>query len=154
MRQRRPENRIRPPAPNPATALRWNLYHQRRRVGEADRWAISHIVKLRPILAPILMALVAGCSTPQPQTKAAAVLTEQQAHSLAEKLATAKLWWLIGEAGISRSTPPRLANGEWFWRWRQGRGSGDMEVTVTFAADGSSPVVDHQFYGSAVYIRP
>lgn len=125
-----------------------------RRHRSALRWATSHTMKLRPILAIILMALVTGCSTSQPQIKAAAVLTEQQAHSLAEKLATAKLAWLIGEAGISRSSPPRFANGEWFWRWSQGRGSGDMEVTVTFAADGSSPVVDHQFYGSAVYIRP
>ncbi len=109
---------------------------------------------LRPLLALVFTALITGCSTPQPQTKRAAVLTEQQAHFLAEKLATAKLRWLIGEAGISRSSPPRLANGEWFWRWRRGSGSGDMEVTATFAADGSSPAVDYQFYGSAVYIRP
>ncbi len=29
---------IKPPAPNPATALQLNLVHHNRRVGEADRW--------------------------------------------------------------------------------------------------------------------
>jgi len=104
-------------------------------------------------LAFVFAALLSGCSTTPQQTKAPTVLTQQQAHFLAEKLATGKYGWVIGESGIIHSSPPRLRNGEWFWRWRRGSGGGDMEITVTFAPDGSSPDVRYEYYSGAVYIR-
>jgi len=107
----------------------------------------------RLLLALVFAALFTGCSTPQPQTKVPAILTEQQAHFLAEKLAVAQYGWIIGEAGTTRSSPPRLNNGEWAWRWRRGSGDGDMEITVTFAPDGSSPDVRYEYYTGAVYTR-
>ena len=109
---------------------------------------------LRRFLAVGFAVFITGCSMTRLPTKPPAVLTQLQAHSLAEKLAATKYGWLIGEPGITRSDPPRLSNGKWFWRWRRGRGQGDMEVIVIFAADGGSPVVDHQFHDSAVYIKP
>jgi hypothetical protein len=102
----------------------------------------------------LALMLTAGCSTTAPPTKAPAVLTQQQAHRLAEELAVAHYGWIIGAAGIERSNPPSLHAGEWLWRWRQGRGKGDREITVSFAPDGSSPVVDYQFVSGEVYIRP
>ena len=108
---------------------------------------------IRPSLVLLFAVLLSGCSTTPTATKKPVVLSQQQAHFLAEKLASAKYGWAIGETGIRHSSPPRLNAGEWFWRWRRGSGQGDMEITVTFAPDGSSPVVDYEYYTGEVYIR-
>lgn len=110
-----------------------------------------HTMRLSLVL--VFAVMLAGCSTTPTATKAPVVLSQQQAHILAERLAIERHGGEIGEAGIRKSSPPRLIDGEWFWRCRRGSGQGDMEVTVTFAPDGSSPVVGYEFYGSEVYIR-
>lgn len=109
------------------------------------------------IRAPVILlaALLAGCSTaPTPtQTNAPGVLSQAQAHFLAEKLAVARYDWFFRDRGIERSSPPRLVDGEWRWRLRRGSGGGDMVITVTFAPDGTSPVVDYEYENGSVYIR-
>jgi len=104
----------------------------------------------RALITLSLLALLSGCSAARPP--AAAALSQQQAHILAERLATAAYGRFFGDAAFQHSRPPQLVSGQWSWLWRRGSGQGDIEIGVTFAQDGSSPVVDYQCLGSAVYI--
>ena len=96
---------------------------------------------MRVYFALLLLVLLASCATaPQP-----AVLSQREAHALAQKLASVGYPWLFAETALRESSPPRLVSDRWVWSCRKGIGHGDGEITVSFFRDGTSPQVDYLF---------
>ena len=105
---------------------------------------------MKSSLAFLLMMLLLGCSSTRKSSQT--ILTQQQAHTLAEQLAVARYGDLFGAAAFRNTQPPHLDSSGWRWRWRRGSEQSDIEILVSFAPDGGSPLVDYQVIGSGVYV--
>ena len=91
-------------------------------------------------VAVFLLAFVfVGCQSPP--TRAA--LTEEQATSLAEKLASDKIYnWSQAPELHPKAD---LVDGRWIWKTVRRNYHGDYSVTVGLAVDGSTNSVDIKF---------
>ncbi len=85
----------------------------------------------------LAVALI-GCSGGKPRGTA---LNAQQANSLALRLANEKAQAVLNIEPFRPDPSAQVLQGRWVWNERRGLGFTDVEAIVSFAPDGSDPIV-------------
>ena len=85
-----------------------------------------------------LAVALAGCSGGKPHHTA---LNPQRASELALRLANEKAQAAYKIQPFLAGPSAQLVQGRWVWNERRGLGFTDIEAIVTFAPDGSKPIV-------------
>lgn len=109
-----------------------------------SRWAAMKRVARTSFVIGFALLLV-GCAR-SPQN---AVLTAEQAQTLAMRLANDKALTAYHCQPFRDGQPARFMEGHWVWTDSRGVGTGDVEARVELAPDGSSNSVDLKLLDSA-----
>jgi hypothetical protein len=88
--------------------------------------------------------LLVGCAG----TRQTALLTAEQAKTVAIRLANDKAFTLYHHQPFQDGQPAQFVAGRWVWVTKQGFGLGDIQATVELAADGSTNNVGLQVFYS------
>ncbi len=92
----------------------------------------------RPWFLIALAVALVGCSSGKPHHPS---LNPQRASELALRLANEKAQAVYNVQPFLAGPSAQLVQGRWVWNERRGLGFSDIEAIVTFAPDGSEPIV-------------
>jgi hypothetical protein len=99
---------------------------------------------MRISVVAIIGLLFIGCES----SRQSALLTPEQAKTVARQLANEKAGALYHCQPFQEGQPASFAQGHWIWRDTRSYGRGDIEATVELAVDGSTNNVELQLLDS------
>jgi hypothetical protein len=104
---------------------------------------------MKTSLILVLAFMFVGCES----SRQSALLTPDQAKTLAMRLANDKVATLYHSQPFVAGQPAQFVAGHWLWVARQGFGRGDIQATVELAADGSTNSIDLKLFESQNILR-
>jgi hypothetical protein len=109
----------------------------------AQLWSLGGYTQfMKTSLILVLAFILVGCVS----SRQSALLTTEQATTIAMRLANDKASRLYQHKPFVTGRSAQFVAGHWLWVAQQGFGLGDIQVRVELAADGSTNSVDLQLF--------